>query len=219
MAFCSNCGNQLESNERFCVKCGNDVTAKAGPVAVPASSPAVPRAVQSAPMLPVQPMAAMPGTYAAPGPIPVAMTMPLQPPAKRGVTLGTVILVAALVAGGYYYYKNHFPPATEKQKGGNAELAKQQAFDAHWQTVNGFIQLTNGKWTNNASVAIQSATLECDQFDSGGNNLDQMRTTLTGPVNPGGTDTFNPFNMGAVANNLNKVTCSILYVKPAGAAN
>jgi hypothetical protein len=65
-------------------------------------------------------------------------------------------------------------------------------------------------------VTVASATLECDQYDAAGNELDQMRTTVNGPVQPGGTDTFNPFSMGAVANNLNKVTCTIMYAKPVG---
>ncbi|MGB7264880.1 MAG: zinc-ribbon domain-containing protein [Terracidiphilus sp.] len=220
MAFCSNCGNQLEGSERFCGKCGSDVSAKAAGQVAASQVAAGPRAAASVPMQAVQPMGAMPGVYAQPGAIPVAVAIPQQAPAKKGITLGTVILVAALAAGGYYYFTKYKPAVdAQKQKGANAALAKQQAFDAHWQTVGGFIQLTNGKWTNNANVAIQSATLECDQYDASGNNLDQMRTTLNGPVNPGGTDTFNPFNMGAVANNLNKVTCTIMYVKQAGAAN
>jgi len=190
MAFCSNCGNQLEGNERFCVKCGSDVSAKtgaAGPVA--SASAAGPRVVPSMPMQPVQPMTAMPGPYAAPGPIPVPMAIAQQPPAKKGVTFGTLAVVAALALGGYYYYTHYYvkdhPPAAAKsqpQGGTAAALGKQQAFDAHWQTVNGFVQLSNGKWTNNANVAIQSSTLECDQYDAGGNLLDQMRTTLNGPV-------------------------------------
>ena len=223
MAFCGNCGNQLESDERFCVKCGNDVSAKtgaSGPVA--STSAAGPRVVPSMPMQPVQPMTAMPG-MSAPGPIPVPMAIAQQPPAKKGVTFGTLAVVAALALGGYYYYthyrvKDHPPAAAKSQPQGGtaAALGKQQAFDAHWQTVNGFVQLSNGKWTNNANVVIQSSTLECDQYDAGGNLLDQMRTTLNGPVQPGGTDTFNPFNVGAVANNLNRVTCTIMYAKAVG---
>jgi hypothetical protein len=230
MAFCSNCGNQLDGSERFCAKCGSEVSAKAGasaaePVAAPGSPS--PRAVQSTPAQPVQPVTAMPGAYAAPGayapppgaiPLPVAVAQ--QPPAKKGVTFGTLVIVAALGLGGYYYYthdyaKNHSPALSQSQNGSAAVLGKQQAFDAHWQTVNGFVQLTNGTWTNHANVAIQSATLECDQYDSAGNDLDQMRTTLNGPVQPGATDTFNPFTMGAVASNLNKVTCTIQYAKAA----
>jgi len=225
MAFCSNCGNQLEGNERFCVKCGSDVSAKTGAAAGPvaSASAAGPRVVPSMPMQPVQPMTAMPGPYAAPGPIPVPMAIAQQPPAKKGVTFGTLAVVAALALGGYYYYTHYYvkdhPPAAAKsqpQGGTAAALGKQQAFDAHWQTVNGFVQLSNGKWTNNANVAIQSSTLECDQYDAGGNLLDQMRTTLNGPVQPGGTDTFNPFNVGAVANNLSRVTCTIMYAKAVG---
>ena len=211
MAFCGNCGNQLEGNERFCVKCGSDVAAKTTAGAASASPiAAVPRPVAS---MPVQPIT-MPGPYAAAGSIPVAIAVP-QAPQKKGVTFGTLIVVAALAAGGYYYYTHHKPVSDEKAQGGSAAaLGKQQAFDAHWQNVNGYIQLTNGKWTNNSTVAVQSATLECDQYDGSGNDLDQMRTTLNGPVQPGGTDTFNPFNMGAVAYNLNKVTCTIMYAKP-----
>lgn len=227
MAFCGNCGNQLEGNERFCVKCGSDVSAKAG-----AAAPAGPRAVPSTPVQPMQPVSSTPGVYAAPGPIPIApgampmpMPMPMvqQPPAKKGVTFGTLVVLAAVALGGYYYYthywvKDHPPAAAKSQSQGGtaAALGKQQAFDAHWQTVNGFVQLSNGKWTNNANVAIQTSTLECDQYDSGGNLLDQMRTTLNGPVQPGATDTFNPFTVGAVASNLNRVTCTIMYAKPVG---
>jgi hypothetical protein len=236
MAFCSNCGNQLEGNERFCVKCGSDVSAKtgaepAGPVA-PAGG-AGPRLVPSTPMQPVPPVTAMPGPYAAPGampasyaapvPVPVQVAIAQQPPAKKGVTFGTLAVVAALALGGYYYYTHDYmkdhPPAASKsqpQTGTAAALGKQQAFDAHWQTVNGYVQLSNGKWTNNANVAVQTSTLECDQYDLSGNLLDQMRTTLNGPVQPGGTDTFNPFTVGAVANHLNRVTCTILYAKAVG---
>lgn len=224
MAFCSSCGNQLEGHERFCSKCGSDLTAKAGvPVAVTPIA-TVNGGIASAP---VQTMGSTPSAYAlpgaipvAPGGIPVAVAMPPQAPAKKRVTLGTVVVAAAIAAGGYYYYthdyvKNHSQASSQAQAGAGAALGKQQAFDASWQTVNGFVQLSNGKWTNNSNVAVSSATLECDQYDASGNELDQMRTTLNGPVQPGGTDTFNPFSMGAVANNLNRVTCTIMYAKPA----
>lgn len=261
MAFCSNCGNQLEANERFCVKCGSDTTVKAGGAAAPgvaAVAPTVatvapgmgasgPRPVPSMPMPPVQPvqpyqpMAPMPGAYVAPGPIPVGVAIPQQAQQKKGLTMGTVVVLIALAVGGYYYYTHYYerdhpaasqtpgqtPPAgpaqppgpaqpNGPQSGGAAALGKQQAFDAHWQAVNGFIQLSNGKWTNNASVAVQSATLVCQQLDAAGNDLDEMRTTLNGPVQPGGTDTFDPFNVGAVASNLSRVSCTIQYAKAVG---
>ena len=238
MAFCSNCGNQLEGNERFCSKCGNDLSAKAAiPAAatVAAANGGFSHGIGSTPTQPIYPMGAMPGAYAAPGQIPIApgpmpvppggislaVAMPAAAPAKKGVRFGTLVIVAALAAGGYYYYthyyvKEHAAASAQTQKGAGAALGKQQTFDAHWQNVNGFIQVSNGKWTNNSNVEVQSATLECDQYDAGGNDLDQMRTTLNGPVQPGATDTFNPFSMGAVANNLNRVTCTITYAKPAG---
>ena len=34
MAFCSKCGAQSEANQRFCVKCGNDLSAGAPPAPV-----------------------------------------------------------------------------------------------------------------------------------------------------------------------------------------
>ena len=88
----------------------------------------------------------------------------------------------------------------------SSALVGQEAFDAHWQTVNGYIQISNGKWTNNASVPVQSSTLECDQYDSGGSDLAQMKTTLNGPVQAGSYATFSPFQMGAVTVNVNRVS-------------
>lgn len=170
---------------------------------------------------PVQTIGAIPAGYVAPGPIPVAVAVPAPAPAKKGMKFSTLIVVAAIAAGGYYYYthdyvKDHTPAASQGQGGAAAALGKQQAFDAHWQTANGFVELSNGRWTNNASVAVQSATLQCDQYDSNGNDLDQMRTTLNGPVQPGGTDTFDPFSVGAVASNLDQVKCTITYARPVG---
>ena len=62
-------------------------------------------------------------------------------------------------------------------------------------------------------MAVQSSTLECDQVDNNNTTLDQMRTTLNGPVQPGANATFNPFNMGAVAANMTKVNCYVTHVK------
>ncbi len=135
------------------------------------------------------------------------------------------IVVVVLAIGGYYYY-SHRPPVTPAAPAPSAPVAptppaqgqeaaqvKQQTFNAHWQTVGGFIQISNGVWINNATVALQSSTLECDQVDSDNNTLDEMRTTLNGPVQPGANATFNPFNMGAVAARMTKVNCYITHVK------
>lgn len=134
-------------------------------------------------------------------------------PAKRA-GLGTVLVVLAMAGMGYYFYTHRTPAAPPTPPAGaNAALAKQQAFSAHWQTENGFIQISNGTWKNNATVPIQSATLECDQYSSNGTDLDEMQTTLNGPVPPGSTSTFPVFQMGEVANYLDHVTCTIVHIK------
>jgi hypothetical protein len=166
--------------------------------------------------------------YAAPpSAIPVAVGLPPQAPAKKSGPLSTIIVLALLAGGGYYWYTHHYPPAPaptpapQPGPGGgsgsgssNADLAKQQDFEATWQNVNGMVQLSSETWKNNASVSVQSATLECDQLDTAKNVLDEMRTTLNGPVAPGATDGFSPFTMGAVAANVNSVKCTIVHVKP-----
>jgi len=229
MAFCGNCGNQMEGNERFCVKCGRDMTANgattatapppAAPVTAAPAAPPPPPPVQQ--MQPMQPPMPPPPGYMPPGVIP--MGIPMQPPpAKKGGMFGTIVVVVLILGGIGYYYDKHPPTpaaggaAPSSQWTQDEALAKQQAFDAHWDAVNGFVQLSNGKWTNNSTAPVQSATLECDQFDTAGNNLDQMRTTLNGPLQPGTTDSFNAFQMGAVATNMNKVTCTIIHVKQPG---
>ena len=225
MAFCGSCGHKLEGNERFCVNCGRDVSANAGSATAtsvaPAVSTTVPPAAPTPSFQPVQPIQAiqpgqpisgMPGAYP-PGAIPIVVQAP-PAPAKRGGRWGTFIVIALLAGGGYYYYSTH-KPAPPPQPPSSSTLVNQNVFDAHWQTVNGFIQISNGKWTNNSTVPVQAATLECDQYDASGTDLDQMRTTLNGPAQPGGSVTFNPFWMGAVASNLNKVTCKIVNVDQA----
>jgi hypothetical protein len=214
MTFCSNCGAQLDGKEKFCVKCGTPVGD--APPAATAAPPVTPAPPHVAPTYaaPVQPMA-IPAGYP-PGTVPIMVAAPPQVPAKRGV--GTIVAVVAVAAMGYYFYTHRTPPAAAPatpaaQSGANAALVKQQAFSAHWQTENGFIQISNGAWKNNATVPIQSATLECDQYNAGGTDLDEMQTTLNGPVPPGTTSTFPAFQMGEVANNLDHVTCTIVHIK------
>jgi hypothetical protein len=158
----------------------------------------------------------VPGAYPGPGAIPIAVAMPPQAPAKRGGMMGTLLVLAALAGGYYYYMQRKTPPPPPPAD--NAALTKQQAFDAHWDAVDGFVQISNGKWTNNATVPIESSVLECDQYNLVGADLAQMRTTLNGPLQPGATSNFNPFQMGAVATNVNKVTCTIVHVKTVGGA-
>ena len=52
MAFCPNCGSQLNEGARFCAACGSPVAAPA-PVAEPAPAPAPAEPVYQAPAEPV----------------------------------------------------------------------------------------------------------------------------------------------------------------------
>jgi hypothetical protein len=203
MAFCKNCGKSLAGDERFCVQCGSDATA----AAVQGTAPA--------PMLQTQPGA--PGVYGVPGQIPVVMAMP-PAPAKRGGKMTTIIAVLLAVWFAGYYLTHRTPPITPAQAAAaEAALAKQQSFDCNFRNADGYLQVTNGKWTNHSSVAIQAATLECDQTDANGTDLDEMRINLKspqGPLQPGGSQDYNAFQMGEIANYATKVHCTVVTVTP-----
>jgi zinc-ribbon domain len=95
--FCSKCGAQLEGNERFCVKCGNDVTA------APSAPAGGPQPTPPAPPPPPQGYAPTPMPLVAPGQVPMSVAMPPHPPAKKSGMLWIVIILA-MAGGGYYYY-------------------------------------------------------------------------------------------------------------------
>jgi hypothetical protein len=126
MAFCSNCGNQLSDNAKFCAQCGTVVTAKpqvpsginaasmAGVSAIPGPGPIAVPVASAAPPPPVQPVAppvhvAAPVHYVPAGQMPVAVGMPpVQAVQKKGGMLGTIIVLALVAVIGYYYYnKTH----------------------------------------------------------------------------------------------------------------
>jgi len=121
MAFCSNCGAQLEGDGRFCVKCGSEVgKAAAAPAA---SAPAtLPSGV--APHLPAQPFAVPPVPPGMPGPIPIVMGAPPHAPAKSHGWLWGVIIVFGILYGLYYIGTHNQPsqnpgqtPAPQTQPG------------------------------------------------------------------------------------------------------
>jgi hypothetical protein len=91
---------------------------------------------------------------------------------------------------------------------------QQQSFSGNWRAIYGYVGVTNARWTNRSSIAIQSATLQCDQYAANGADLTQTQMTLNGPVQPGGTTTFNPFQMGAVNVYMTRVNCAIVAVTP-----
>jgi hypothetical protein len=259
--FCSKCGTQLEGNERFCVKCGNDMTAAApAPVAAappaPVAQPMAPPPSGYAAPPPQGYAAPPPPGYGAPGPVPMmGVPPPVQPQKKNSAMWGVIAI--ALMAGGWYYYHNQqqtqTPPANNPpaqpgtapgQPGGapggnpgtapgqgqappapggvpgagggnNAALVNLQSFSGRWVPDNGYVEVSNGQWKNGSTVNIQSATLECIQYDANGSSLTSMQTTLNGPTAPQTTSTFGPFPMGAISQGMSKVNCGIIGVNPA----
>jgi hypothetical protein len=132
-----------------------------------------------------------------------------------------VIVIAAILAGSYYYSKNkaaatppQAAPAQPGVQGQPVPLVQQQSFAGHWKAIYGFVEVTNASWTNHSATAIQSASLECDQYSANGAKLSQMQTNLNGPVQPGATVTFNPFQMGSVSTYMSRVNCFIVAVTP-----
>jgi hypothetical protein len=256
--FCSKCGAQLEGNERFCVKCGHDVTA-AG--AVPAAAPGPVAAAPPPPPMAPPPQgygAPPPPGYGAPGPIPVMGVPPPAPPKKNNMMWAVIAIAAA--AGGYYYYHNQqtqtpannppqpiagptqpggggapgggpggggapVQPAAPVQPGGpgpggpNAALVQAQQWSSTEEPANGQVQVQNGKWVNGSNVAIQTAVLECDQYNAAQAVIAQNQTNLTlsnPPLVPGNNATFSSFNAGTIATGVNSVNCGIVSVTPAG---
>jgi hypothetical protein len=282
--FCSKCGAQLEGSERFCVKCGNDVTAGAAPAPIAAAPVAVAPAAQpiapppvgyAAP--PAQGYGAAPppgygapppAGYGAPGPIPVMGMPPPVAPQKKNSLMWGLIAIALAGCGWYYYYdfrQTQAPPVNAPAQpataptqpataptqpggapgpaagpvpaaapgpaagpgpvpggapaapaggGANAALVNLQSFSGRWVPSNGTVEVSDGKWSNNSTVNIQSATLECVQYDAAGSTLTQMQTTLNGPTPPQTTSSFGPFPMGAIQQNMSKVNCGIVGVNP-----
>lgn len=244
-AFCSKCGTQMAGNERFCVKCGNDVTAAGGasPVAAaPVAQPVAPPPAYAAP--PPQNFGAPPAPgYGAPGPVPVMGVPPPAEPAKKNNTMWAVIAIAAAAGGWYYYHNNQQtqnppanPPLTAPAPGGappgpaapaqpggpgpggpNAALVQAQQWSSQENPVNGQVQVQNGKWVNGSNTPIQTAVLECDQYDKNQAVLAQNQTNLTlsnPPLTPGNNATFNAFNAGQIVQNVDSVNCGIVAVTP-----
>ncbi|MGB8030279.1 MAG: hypothetical protein WCF30_11510, partial [Terracidiphilus sp.] len=102
--------------------------------------------------------------------------------------------------------------------GPNAALVQQQQWSSQEQPANGYVQVQNGKWTNGSNVNIQSAVLECDQYDANQAVLAQNQINLTmsnPPLAPEGYATYGPFNAGQIVQNVNSVNCGIVAVTPA----
>jgi hypothetical protein len=241
MAFCPKCGTKLAGNERFCVSCGNDVsatTAAAAPVASIPAAPAPVTPVQAAPApyapTPTAPPAApYPQYYPPPGQIPMMAVPPQEVPKHHGAAWWVVIIAGVLF--GLWWIGTHdqqsqqpaTPPAggapptggAPPAAGPNAGAVAQQAYTTNWNVVNGDVHLSNQKWVNNSNVTIQSADLECDQYDQTGADLAQKHVQLTdqtgASIKPGDTEQFGDLDLGPAVPNLTKVNCGIVGVTPA----
>jgi hypothetical protein len=245
MAFCGNCGAQLTGDEHFCSKCGNQVATNgaATPVATargPAGSEVYPAQMPIPVVMATSPvaqtkgkgliwagiivLALLAGAYYSkhhqqtpsgpgqwtPGQAPGAQGRPgaARDPATAPNPSGAPGPAPAPGAP--------VEPGEPGPGGPNAALVEQQEFSNDSSPANGVVEIFNGRWTNNSSIAMQQAILECDQYDDSGDVLAQMRTTLNGPVQPGGTGAYNAFDMGAVKPGLVRVNCGIVAVSPAG---
>jgi hypothetical protein len=170
---------------------------------------------------------------------------PAQPQKKNSMMWGVIAI--ALAAGGWYYYHNQQQtqtpannptqpatvpqpagappqPATPVQPGGpgpggpNAALVQAQQWSSQEEPANGYVQVQSGKWVNGSNVSIQSAVLECDQYNANQAVLAQNQTNLTlsnPPLVPGNNATFGPFNAGQIVQGVNSVNCGIIAVTPA----
>jgi hypothetical protein len=116
-------------------------------------------------------------------------------------------------------------PAAPVQPGGpgpggpNAALVQAQQWSSTEEPANGQVQVQNGKWVNGSNVAIQTAVLECDQYNAAQAVIAQNQTNLTlsnPPLVPGNNATFSSFNAGTIATGVNSVNCGIVAVTPAG---
>ena len=233
--FCVKCGHDVKGNGAAV-----PAVAASAPIAVASVPAAAPQVVapppQSYPPPPPQGYAAPPPQgYVAPpvypgqSPIPIVMGVP-PAQSKRHGWIWVVVIIAVLY--GLYYIGTHNqktqqqpqvqpaqpgqpvaggqPGTPGQQGGGNATLAQMQSFTGQVGESNGQVLISNGQWTNNATVAVQSVTLECIQYNANGSRLTQTQNILNGPVQPQSSTSFNPFHMGAVVQGATRAQCGIV---------
>jgi hypothetical protein len=155
------------------------------------------------------------------------MAAPPEVPKHHGAAWWLVIIAGILF--GLWYIGTHdqqsqqaptpppggAPPAT----GPNAAIIAQQSYTTNWNVINGDLHLSNQQWVNNSQTTIQSADLECDQYDQAGTDQAQKHVDLTdqtgAAVKPGTTEQFGDLDIGAAVTGLTKVNCGIVGVTPA----
>jgi len=150
MAFCGSCGNQLASDERFCVKCGADqmAGARGAPGAGPesAAAAAAAAATPAAGASPTTP-AATPAQYFPPaGMVPVA-AVSATTAAATGMTSQNkiwAVVIGAVVLFAIYHFSGHSIGPQQQQQTGpinlifvvSEDLAYQSAGDVNPNTAN-----------------------------------------------------------------------------------
>jgi len=108
-------------------------------------------------------------------------------------------------------------PGGQGQPGGNNQaLVQQQQFAWKGAPEGGYAEITQAAWKNGSNVTIQSATLDCVEFNANNQAIAQMQTTLNGPAAPGQILTFSQIRMGQLAQGVSQVKCRIVAVVPAG---
>jgi hypothetical protein len=155
------------------------------------------------------------------------MAMPQEVPKHHGGAWWVIIIAAVLF--GLWWIGTHDQPNTTPTPtpapggappaGPNASVIAQQAYTTQWNVVNGDVHLSNQKWVNQSNATIQSADLECDQYDQSGSDLAQKHVQLTdqtgAAVKPGDTEQFSDLDIGAAVQGLTKVNCGIVGVTQA----
>ena len=160
------------------------------------------------------------------------MTLPQEVPKHHGGAWWAIIIAAAIF--GFWWIGTHdeqsqpagpnptqpgTPPGGAPPAGPNAALIAQQVYTTQWSVVNGDVQLSNQKWVNQSNVTIQSADLECDQYDQSGSDLAQKHVQLTDQsgamVKQGDTEEFDNLDIGPAVTGLTKVNCGFVSVTPA----
>jgi hypothetical protein len=155
------------------------------------------------------------------------MPMPQEVPKHHGGAWWVIIIAAVLF--GLWWIGTHDqqsqqpvatpPPGGAPAAGPNAALIAQQNYTTQWNVVNGDVHLSNQKWVNQSNVTLQSADLECDQYDQSGSDLAQKHVQLTdqtgATVKPGDTEQFSDLDIGPAVQGLTKVNCGIVGVTPA----
>jgi hypothetical protein len=128
------------------------------------------------------------------------------------------VVAILIVTGAYFYNRSHSarsPTGTQPTPGAPSSnpsgLAAQQWLSVQWQNEGGTVMLT-GAWTNNSSFTLASATVECDQTDTGGNRVTKNNVTLKGPLAPSAVDNFMRVRLGAISRSTTAINCVIVGV-------